>query len=774
MPTLIGREFANVTFERAMLASMALADRMPDGTPLYNLQFQPSGDNVLDQLQDVGPVTLSDLPNLGYSMPDAPQWRTFGRSELPPNPAMLASGEHFLSDLGAWLQEVTGSNVSHLLRPIPQRHALLRDMPVMAVRKKGQKGKDKSTRGYVWAETDPLQCLMNRWLTYSCHTLYTDVCDGDYRLGNLNWVYCPYYVSLFAGPRDPRTSWVKAVGKGRGDSYFPWPAGPEELKMRPYQAGGNAFLMLNEDDRPYLYLVSRNGHNGNSLYESCPEFPWDATVLRYAQTLCKRMGIGLAVDGGWCSYAQRNVCKDESSDGYGYTEFGRINTDRLESFNLRTPRYKVLKQGYNLPYYGDGACEMATCGYYSHTVTGYGYELVKPRLETLDGLTYPRTNHRSSQYVDPDRREPTCCYECDCNVDEDDVCQYNGYTYCEDCFHERFAHCDGCGDTLRRDYAQESPSGDTLCDDCFSVDYFSCSRCDEATCNSEAQVISGETVCGGCAEEAHTCHHCDGRTFQPEGYALPEPDAEDEVPFCSPGCLRTVQPEYESYWERSARVRREEQEARMALLATCRAAGQFTATLNHTGVRWVDLNGPEPEAGEPINGVSQRPEVSGYELPFEPELTDGQLLVFQIPGTDLYTVTLAYRCNDSYISHYVRGENGYWRIGDLKLFPYFPGYRVWIGDDSVYPIGSLAEVLTLLGRPEYHACSSITCYDSSGAFKVDLWAFTSARTVDRDTLRRNLPGRALVANLSAAVPDAATLANAVRVATEHRTGNATP
>lgn len=108
------------------------------------------------------------------------------------------------------------------------------------------------------------------------------------------------------------------------------------------------------------------------------------------------------------------------------------------------------------------------------------------------------------------RSEALTCYECGCDIDEDEDFYINGHWYCWNCS----TTCDHCGDHIA--YG-ESISDDNieLCEYCFNQYYI---RCDD--CNSLIQIrgrrtddyyvtASGRTICDSCyGDDYFTCDDC--------------------------------------------------------------------------------------------------------------------------------------------------------------------------------------------------------------------------------------------------------------------------
>lgn len=182
----------------------------------------------------------------------------------------------------------------------PQRAPIFDHLRPLRVIKKRQLGKPKSVRGYVWVDVDPIAILLNKTVIRSCHSI--DNVNHSYRAGNFNHVYNPFCATLFAGAVSPHTL-ITARGASSGNAYYnddgtvgdrKFIYNGEALQCRSHQAVANVFFMRNSQGLPYLVL--------GRLYDSCPEKPWAATVLRYMKVRAMRLGVGLAVGSTWANY----------------------------------------------------------------------------------------------------------------------------------------------------------------------------------------------------------------------------------------------------------------------------------------------------------------------------------------------------------------------------------------------------------------------------------------------------------------------------------------
>lgn len=416
---------------------------------------------------------------------------------------------HYFADI---MENVCQYTFDIEYRPVPKRHEALKAFPVTQVRKKGQTGKKKSTQGYIWVETDTLSILTNKYRVRSCHTL--DNTSMGYRSGNFNHAYNPYMATVFASAKGPLAE-REAISSVTGDTLY---LGGKPATMRDYQAVGNVFFMTDEQDRPYLFLSSRNGHNESSLYDSCPENPWDATVLRYFQTWCRYMGIGLVVDTSWETH-----CK-------AIHEYGEISHEaQCDVRYLRTPTFK-LWDGQRLPGYADGTLSFEKIGG-RITVSGHGYCVVKPRIRKWDGSLYPQgyashCDELDGDDADNDDDETFHCHQCGNRTPDDyGYSDPNGYNmYCEECYSRNFAHCQDCEEDHDRDNMTQSPDGVLRCDTCHSAAYVTCdgSGCSEEIEREEAHNDpDGNALCETrWNEQCRVCAKCGTEHWEEDSHAL--------------------------------------------------------------------------------------------------------------------------------------------------------------------------------------------------------------------------------------------------------------
>lgn len=154
---------------------------------------------------------------------------------------------------------------------------------VRRVVKQYQLGKDKSTKGYIWSNTDPLATLYNRFVIKSCHTLEA----GSYGGGNFNHALNPYMGTLYAGNKNPLDySSVIPAARPKDDRLLKNTDGSPHT-MISHQAACNFYFMRDNDGRAYLHLVR--------IYDSSYENPWGHSLLRYVSDACDELGCGLTL-----------------------------------------------------------------------------------------------------------------------------------------------------------------------------------------------------------------------------------------------------------------------------------------------------------------------------------------------------------------------------------------------------------------------------------------------------------------------------------------------
>lgn len=107
------------------------------------------------------------------------------------------------------------------------------------------------------------------------------------------------------------------------------------------------------------------------------------------------------------------------------------------------------------------------------------------------------------------------CENCGGAIDEGDEHQYDGTSYCSDCFWESYSRCEHCDEIIPRDEAYYVDSVGSLCEPCFDNNYFTCDKCGESCSNDEHNTVyyhHGDeySYCDHCVENyTHYCDDCE-------------------------------------------------------------------------------------------------------------------------------------------------------------------------------------------------------------------------------------------------------------------------
>jgi hypothetical protein len=72
------------------------------------------------------------------------------------------------------------------------------------------------------------------------------------------------------------------------------------------------------------------------------------------------------------------------------------------------------------------------------------------------------------------------CSHCGRVVDNDEVQDAGGDSYCDDCFSEYYCHCEGCGETVSNDDSHYVEEDGNYCDYCFNKKFTRCDDCKES------------------------------------------------------------------------------------------------------------------------------------------------------------------------------------------------------------------------------------------------------------------------------------------------------
>lgn len=91
-----------------------------------------------------------------------------------------------------------------------------------------------------------------------------------------------------------------------------------------------------------------------------------------------------------------------------------------------------------------------------------------------------------------------CC--CEEYSDEDDMCGYNGDSYCRECYDENIYHCDSCEDAVHVNSSYTLQDAN-YCQSCYSDHSFCCGECDQDyhTDDMNGENINGDVICDNCA-----------------------------------------------------------------------------------------------------------------------------------------------------------------------------------------------------------------------------------------------------------------------------------
>jgi len=118
-------------------------------------------------------------------------------------------------------------------------------------------------------------------------------------------------------------------------------------------------------------------------------------------------------------------------------------------------------------------------------------------------------------------------------ADDDDGDNYGAYTgsdggvYCHGCFHDRFVHCERCGDVIEESDAFRA-DGDWYCDDCYNERYTDCCVCgDPIRRGRETRDDDEDAYCDRCrARYLSYCVLCD--VYHRDDSGCPANTQEDE------------------------------------------------------------------------------------------------------------------------------------------------------------------------------------------------------------------------------------------------------
>jgi hypothetical protein len=93
------------------------------------------------------------------------------------------------------------------------------------------------------------------------------------------------------------------------------------------------------------------------------------------------------------------------------------------------------------------------------------------------------------------------CEGCGNGVHEDYVYFAFGDAYCSDCYHEYYADCWHCEETVSRDNITYDAHDHDICESCLNRHYTTCDECDQWYPNEEVHEHAEKWYCTGCYED---------------------------------------------------------------------------------------------------------------------------------------------------------------------------------------------------------------------------------------------------------------------------------
>lgn len=375
--------------------------------------------------------------------------------------------------------------------PIPDRHPILSGLESQLVKKPQQEGKDSKTSGYVWGEIDPQALLFNRMIARSCHTLNNF--QTDYRVGNYQHIYNPWFFGIFAGAVDPRSDEsivsAKSCIKENHDKTIYIQAGGKRLSMRKHQAATNAYITRCKDGKAYIYLV-RN-------YDTCPEFPWSQAIIDYTAAFCEKTGLGLVLSHAWENYPI-SQCRIS-------TQWGE-----LKLISLETPLFTNPLGEYLLPHFPDGGMSIYSA-WTEQRRLGFinscpGYVKIDSKIKLDIPARNDNTHLREIKWALNQLRTYRC-ESCDIILLRNNTAfsdPEGERHYCGDCYERYFVVCGLCNTRHNEQSFLSLPINDTgytsCCEGCWQRLVISCSHCREETMrdNSRSLPYSYDRLCPTC------------------------------------------------------------------------------------------------------------------------------------------------------------------------------------------------------------------------------------------------------------------------------------
>ena len=383
---------------------------------------------------------------------------------------------------------------------LPDASNIWDQFPVRRVIKKGQVGKDKSIRGYVWIDGNRSAVLLNKFRIQSCHTI--DNTEYEYRTGNYNHIYNPYCASIFAYKDNPNDNVIPAQSPVTGNYYRVRAGGavsawcgdesdaPDDcLRIYRHSATANVFLALHRG-RPYLILAKK--------YDSCAENPWQWSFVRYLRAHCRRLGYGFGLGSG--SATEINM---------GGGKRAQLPNNGMEMFY--TPEYTCPLENVFKTFHDDGLCY--SVGDKSWSMSIDATIIDRARNASFDAsewavdtsgmkVIYNDTCITDSSYV---------CMSCGCSIDGDDVypSPNGGEAYCQDCYSDRYGYCRSCETDCDRDDLLRGPDECDYCESCWHELFVACYDCARVVKIEDSIEIDGECYCAKCAEShQNVCDKC--------------------------------------------------------------------------------------------------------------------------------------------------------------------------------------------------------------------------------------------------------------------------
>ena len=110
------------------------------------------------------------------------------------------------------------------------------------------------------------------------------------------------------------------------------------------------------------------------------------------------------------------------------------------------------------------------------------------------------------------------CFDCEKELMNDEINEYDGKYYCMECFSEQYVFCADCNDVLPKDEA-ENYDGNYYCEECFYERYTVCVECDEVIKKENARCVDLNDYCEECFHQNYIiCVHCDNPSHMDYSY----------------------------------------------------------------------------------------------------------------------------------------------------------------------------------------------------------------------------------------------------------------